>query len=387
MSAMADIAPFGIVVGRQPHVEVSPTPEALEKAKANAARIFRRNKHWPLQPDAVIRMTDLAAAANKFLISLEDPPEKPTPRYLIAGKPVCTPGNLTNIIAQAKNGKSALIAAFIAARINAEFGTGERDLLGVSAPAGIPGYLVHFDTEQSRYDNFALVRRILARAGYHKIPNWYRPYSLAGLPANDLREYLKAVLYRDSSEGIHSVIIDGTADLVNDVNDPEECNGFVAESHGLAIKCDCPIINVVHENPNGTGGKMRGHLGSQLERKAESNLRLKKEDGVTVVFSDKQRGAPILEKDGPRFAWSDEAGMHISVASQSTLREDEKLADLRELAEEVFSGTTLRYAEACHKIEGARRVGSKAAEKWFTMMKKGGVIHNRGFGSWEVRKS
>ncbi len=98
--------------------------------------------------------------------------------------------------------------------------------------------------------------------------------------------------------GLFAVIVDGVADLVLDVNDAKECNALVAKLHALAIKYDCPdrIICVIHENPNADTGKMRGHLGSQLERKAESNLRLRKKEDVTVVFSDRQRRrAPILE--------------------------------------------------------------------------------------------
>ena len=268
---------------------------------------------------------EMAAAGGGFLdeimarrFDFENPLAEPSPRFFINGKPVCTPGNLTNIISQAKTGKSAYVGAKIAAAICAEMEDGgKRDTLGVSASAPWGLVLIHIDTEQSREDHDKFVRRAIRRAGAKKAPEWLWSHGLAGFSAQKLREALHELLRKARREkrGIFAIIIDGTADLVNDVNDPEECNAFVAELHGLAIEHHCPVINVVHENPgasNSGGGKMRGHLGSQLERKAESNLVLKKTEEVTVVFSEKMRRSPILEKDGPRFRWSDEEGMHVT---------------------------------------------------------------------------
>lgn len=312
-------------------------------------------------------------------------PAEPTPRFLINGHAVCTPGNLTNIIAHAKSGKTAVIGAFIAAAICAEYGESDRDTLGITATAPGSKRLIHFDTEQSPFDHDQLIRRAMRRAGADTPPAWLDSYGCAGFSAVELRQSLARTMKdAQANGGVFAVILDGTADLVVEVNDPAECNPFVAELHALAIAHDCPILNVVHENPGQDAGKMRGHLGSQLERKAESNLRLRKAEEVTTIFSEKMRKAPILEKDGPRFRWSDDAGMHVSAPSSGTLREADSLADLRDLAAEVFSSGTLRYADACEKIEKARRVGEKAGEKWFTRMKKSNVIRNVGMGIWEV---
>lgn len=259
---------------------------------------------------------------EKRRFSNDEHPVEPVPRFLINGKPVSTPGNLTNLIAQAKAGKSAEVGAMIAAAICSEFEGGEkRDTLNVSASAPGGRILLHIDTEQSPYDHDQLVMRSLRRAGVAKAPAWLWSYGMAGFSATELREALRIKLAdaRRQKKMIFAVILDGTADLVNDVNDPEECNAFVAELHGLAIEYHCPIINVVHENPGQqANGKMRGHLGSQLERKAESNITLKKTEDVTVVFSEKMRRAPILEKEGPRFRWSDKEGMHTSLSVSET---------------------------------------------------------------------
>src|SRR5262249_9188485 len=134
----------------------------------------------------------------------------------------------------------------------------------------------------------------------------------------------------------HSIVIDGVADLVADVNDAVECNAFVAELHALAIRFDCPITVVIHINPGSETGKTRGHLGSQLERKAETNLRLDKDGEVTSVWSEKQRRAPILKGKGPRFQWGSEAGMHVSIQPGQSPSEIARRRDAVALCKDVF---------------------------------------------------
>jgi len=126
---------------------------------------------------------------------------------------------------------------------------------------------------------------------------------------------------------------------------------------------------------------MRGHLGSQLERKAESNLRLKKNDAVTVVFSEKMRRAPILKKDGPRFAWSDTARMHVSVEANNIARAGLKRAELRKLAAEVFDGATkLKFTDMTVAIENVLSCTTRTAERKIDEMKRLKIVTKQALG-------
>jgi hypothetical protein len=313
--------------------------------------------------------------ARRFDFTVE--PVEPVPRFLINGRSVCTAGNLTNIIAQAKAGKTAVVAAAIAAAICAENGADDLDTLGITATAPGSKHLLHFDTEQSTYDHDQLVRRALRRARVDSAPAWLDSYSCAGFSADELRQSLtRTMTDAQANGGVFAVIIDGTADLVNDVNCAAECNAFIAELHALAIKHDCPIINIVHENPGQDAGKMRGHLGSQLERKAESNLRLRKSDEITVIFSEKMRKAPILEKDGPRFCWSEEAGMHVSCETAGKTKDDAKREALRDEAESAFR-------EEKKDALSWREMRDIVGEKKLAKMKALGVIRLE-FGSYKL---
>lgn len=79
----------------------------------------------------------------------------------------------------------------------------------------------------------------------------------------------------DQFGGVHSVWLDGVADAVKSPNDEQEAIPLVRRLHGLAIKHRCTIVCILHLNP-GSDFKSRGHLGSQLEQKAETVLQLKK---------------------------------------------------------------------------------------------------------------
>lgn len=249
---------------------------------------------------------------------------KPTPIYQVAGTTICTRGNLTTIYSQAKTGKSSFIAAMMAATMVTP--TSGTDTLGVEGPNYSKAAVLHFDTEQSPYDWQQLVRSCLRRAGLTEAPNWLMSFTIAGLEAAKAETFVQQAvrLAKKTHGAIHSIFIDGVADLVNDPNNSDECFPLVQRLHGLAIENDTAIVNILHLNPTAKdkSDKGRGHLGSQLERKSESNLTLKKEGEITIVVAEgRQRGRPIPADKAPAFRWSDDHGMHRSTGNPTPAAE------------------------------------------------------------------
>jgi hypothetical protein len=201
---------------------------------------------------------------------------------------------------------------------------------------------------------------------------------LTGLEPQRVQKALVMVM-RDAAKrfgSVHAVLLDGVADLVADVNDAKESNGLVTQLHALAIEFDCSIIGVIHLNP-GNSDKTRGHLGSQLERKTEANLKLERKDGKTVVWADRNRRAPIPMESGPCFIWSDEAEMHISTGALGRLKQEVKRGHLRELAEAVMnaSGNGRLSWKGFHAgIAEADGLSAGGARKKFAAMLDHGVI-------------
>lgn len=296
--------------------------------------------------------------------------------YSLAGVPIATPGNLAVIAAQAKTGKTAFIGGIIAATMNPTLLAPE--CLGVTSAPTNGKAVVHFDSEQAPDDHWWLVDRSKKRANVSTVPNWLRTYCLTGLSAVECRSLIKLELEEafQAFGGIHSVLLDGGADFVTDVNSAIECNEFTAELHGLAIKYDCPILVVIHFNPNGE--KTRGHLGSQLERKAETNLVLRKTGEVTEVFSMKQRRAPILEGQGPKFAWSNEHGMHVIYQGKPGLSAQARY--LQPYIPEVFRTVeSLTYSALKSTLMRVTDKSEKTAERYIaTALNSGFLIKGPG---------
>ena len=298
-------------------------------------------------------------AERRFDPNIEPPPFRPL--YFLAGVPIATRGNLQVISAQAKAGKSAFLGALIAASIAQD--RVNTDYLGVHANFNAGGAIVHFDTEQSPDDHWHAVTRATKRARVDTVPTFLHSYRLTGLGVAECLEMVRAGLrYAVEQHGsIFSILIDGVADLVADINDSAECNALVSTLHALAIEFDAPIVCVIHLNPGST--KTRGHLGSQLERKAETNLVLEKVDDVVEVYSTKQRRAPIPKGTGPRFVWSDDAGMHVSCGDAR--KPSKQMQRIQTHIDECFAeGTPMTYTELIATLEKAARVSPKTAETW-----------------------
>ncbi len=261
------------------------------------------------------------AELEKRAFSLATLIPKPAPIYSVANTTIATPGNLVAIYSHAKTGKSSFLAAMLSASMtNPASGY---DTLGVQGPNYDNHAVLHFDTEQAPYDWQQLVQSSLRRVALPQPPPWLLSYTLAGLEATKAEAFIQAALRaaKHRFKGIHSVFIDGVADLVNDPNNSEECFPLVTRLQAAAIDYHTAIVTILHMNPaaKDKAEKGRGHLGSQLERKAESNLTLKKEGDVTTVIGEgRQRGKPIPADKSPSFKWSDEHGMHRSCGTPET---------------------------------------------------------------------
>jgi hypothetical protein len=353
-----------------------PRRDIYDGMDADALRQIARDQHSQiieLANPGGVGADDLTARLDAQIYSPANKPQEPTPRFCLAGIGVCTPGNLTAISAQPKAGKTAAIGAMIASA----FADESQDCLGWNSENASGLAIVHLDTEQCPFDHWQLITRALRRAGASPAPDWLRSFCVTGFLHSDIRESIRLSLDRAAQKfgGIHSFILDGAADAIADVNDPAESNEFVSELHALAIQYDCPIIGVIHLNP-GSDFKTRGHLGSQLERKAETNLRLDQDkDGISAIWAERNRRQPIPKNSAPCFAWDDSRKMHVTVKNPAEAKADakrgSKLAATREAAERVFAQgkkSALAHGELVRRIcdaEGLQPSGSRRrVETW-----------------------
>ncbi len=326
------------------------------------------------QPTPVLVETDedrlIARIAHTRFDPYNQPPEDPCV-FSLAGVEIAHAGNLVTIAAAVKSGKSSVIAAMIASLMGED---PERDYLAFSGSNPDGKAVLHFDTEQSRGDHWRMGMRMINRAGLEVPPAWYQSYSLISLSPKERVEVIRAMARAAMAfGGLHSVFIDGVADLIMDVNDPEEACGLVTELHQLASETGCVVVSAIHHNPNSE--KTRGHLGSQIERKSESVLVLKRQNAVITLSCMPARRQEVSGDKAPQFSWDSMSSMHRLLKARVDPKNDRKREELGILADEVFADkTSIRWAEMVDAIMKDKGCSKNTAENRIKEMKKLEVI-------------
>lgn len=261
---------------------------------------------------------------------------------MIGDFPIAARGDLTVPQGKSKVGKSALISAILGAVHRGNYNT-QGDTLCVAWKGESTGAIIHLDTEQSRYDWHALVCRGITRSGVPEPSPRLVSLPLVRFSRSERLAILTQTLaFEQESKGrIDLVIIDGVADLCTSPLDEKESLELVSRLHALAQEFHCAIVCVLHENPGTDQGKTRGHLGSELNRKAFANIRIDKDgEGVSTIYGTDMRKREIPKEQGFCFAWNEEAGMHTfqgrAAGLKAAQRDEKATAEAREYWEPFF---------------------------------------------------
>ena len=192
------------------------------------------------------------------------------PKILFVGDcNIATFGNFSASTGKAKSKKTFNISAMVAAAVTNTTVLNYRACL----PEG-KRKILYFDTEQSKYHCHNVLERI---------------YKLSGLSVKKddprllfwgLREYtpklrialIDYALRKHQEVGL--VIIDGLRDLMYDINNGKEATDVMTVLMAWTSVYDLHIHTVLHLNKN--DNNPRGHIGTELENKAETVLIISK---------------------------------------------------------------------------------------------------------------
>jgi len=152
--------------------------------------------------------------------------------------------------------------------------------------------LIHFDTEQGHWHSQRVFKRVVDMANVKDV-GCYQTFALRTISYKQRLQFIEFIL-KENKDKNGLVIIDGIADLVSDVNNLEESNLCVQKIMEWSAKFNCHIITVIHSNYG--SDKPTGHLGSFLEKKAETVIELElnttNKEWVTVICR-RSRGFPF----------------------------------------------------------------------------------------------
>ena len=310
-------------------------------------------------------------------IDFNNPPEKAEEVISAGDVPLGTQGNILCITGGEGTGKSNYVAALIAGSIRKD--DRSIDTLGINVRNNSDNKAVLlYDTEQSEVQLFKNVSNLLKRAKLNIKPEELRAFSLTGMSR---KERLQAIVqsmdkYHYQYEGIRLVVIDGIADLVLSANDEAESIRIVDELYRLAGIYKTCIVCVLHYVPNGL--KLRGHLGSELQRKAAAilSIELDTEPSISVVKALKVRDGSPLDVPLMQFSWDKEAGMHIYIGEKPREeKEKRKEKELAVVAREIFSSQKhLTYIDLCDRIQQAMDVKERTAKSYIKFMREKEII-------------
>jgi hypothetical protein len=281
---------------------------------------------------------DTIAVMKSCEIDFENPPKAPEPLITINDVTIGTPGNIVCVAGSEGSGKTNYLGGILSGAIKP--GEIEIDTLGTTIKENIEQRAVLlYDTEQSEFQLYKNLTYIIRRSSQEKPPTWFKAFCLVGISRSErinlILESMDRFFYEHG--GIHLVVIDGIADLLGAVNDEESSVKLVEELFRMAAIYNTVIICVLHLAPSGM--KLRGHLGSEVQRKAAGILLIEKDDNnnCSVVKALKVRDGSPLDVPMMQFGWSKTEGRHVYMGEKS--KEDSeirKTSELKDVASEIF---------------------------------------------------
>ena len=320
-------------------------------------------------------------------IDYENPPDASKSIVAVNGVPLGTQDNLLCITGGEGTGKSNYVAAILTGTLGTERLPAERTL-GLEITPNPNGLAVlHYDTEQSEAQLHKNLGKTLQRASLKNVPKFYHSLYLASLSRKDRLKLIRESmdLFYHKHGGIHLVVIDGIADLIRSANDETESIAIVDELYRLAGIYNTCIICVLHFVPNGI--KLRGHIGSELQRKAAGILSIEKDDNpeYSVVKALKVRDGSPLDVPMMLFGWDKAEDMHVYRGEKSKEdKEKRKTDELIAVVKETFRNSfKLTYQELCEVLMREMEIKDRTAKKYIAYMKEQRILAQDTNGNYQ----
>ena len=309
-------------------------------------------------------------------IDFNNPPIQSEMLVSINDVPLGTQGNLFGITGGEGTGKSNFVGSLIAGTITQ---SDKADTLGTTIQQNNTNKAVLlYDTEQSETQLYKNISSILKRGKNKTMPAYFKAYCLTSMSR---KERMQAIVqsmdkFYYQFGGIQMVVIDGIADLVRCANDEAESVGIIDELYRLAGIYKTCIVCVLHFIPNGL--KLRGHLGSELQRKAAAILSIEKDENpqISVVKALKVRDGSPLDVPLVQFSWDKDLEMHAYIGEKpKEEKEKRKELELSGVAKMIFSKQRhCTYADLCGQIQSILDVKERTAKSYIRFMREREII-------------
>jgi hypothetical protein len=281
---------------------------------------------------------DLRLELSKYEIKASDHIPPPEIALSVGGATIGTLGNILSIIGKAKSRKSFFITMAISVSIS-------KDTIFNLFKNELPTHqnsVLYFDTEQGKYHVQMALKRICTLVGV-KEPNNLHVYGLRSLNPLERLQLIEFAIYNTENLGI--VFIDGIKDLITSINDEEQATMIVSKLMKWSEERNILIATVLHQNKGDNNA--RGHIGTELNNKAETVLSISKStdnEMVSIVAPEMCRN---LEPQS--FAFEIDQNGIPYISDYEISQKQEKKMTKKELFEyyklEILSDIFINYAD------------------------------------------
>lgn len=285
-----------------------------------------------------------------------------------------TLGNFSVIIGKAKSRKSYFVNIAVSAVLN-------KDTLLNQFAGRLPNdkkKVLYFDTEQGKYHVQLALKRICKQINVD-IPEDLSVYHLRSKSPSERLKIIEHAIY--NTENVGFVVIDGIKDLVTSINDEAEATMIASKLLKWTEEKEVHIVTVLHQNKSDTNA--RGHIGTELQNKAETVLSITKNEqdkDISIVEAEYCRN-----KEPEPFAFEINEDVPALVKNFEIRTETKKnkfdVSDLEDhkifqLLTDVFSkGKSFTYSELRIQIKLAykksfiKKLGDNRAKELITICK------------------
>ena len=227
-----------------------------------------------LIPERVETIIDLGQKLSQYEIKASDQIPPPEVALRIENAIIGTLGNILSIIGKAKSRKSFFIGMAVSASV------AKNNVISVltNELPNTQRNVLYFDTEQGKYHVQKALKRICTITGVPE-PTNLNTYGLRALNPIERAELIEFAIYNTPNLGI--VFIDGIKDLITSINDEEQATMIVSKLMKWSEEKNILIVTVLHQNKGDNNA--RGHIGTELNNKAETVLSVSKSSDNEMV--------------------------------------------------------------------------------------------------------
>ena len=203
------------------------------------------------------------------LIHADETYQTPPQIIWVDNSTIATLGNFSASTGKAKSRKTFNVSALVAASL-----ANGKVLQYTAKLPDDKRKILYIDTEQSKCHCHKVLHRILKLAG---LPTDQENDNIQFLVLREYtpdqrRDIIRWALHEEQNIGL--VIIDGIRDLIHDINSPSESLDIINELMRWSSYYELHIHTVLHLNKG--DDNTRGHIGTELNNKAETILQISK---------------------------------------------------------------------------------------------------------------